>query len=487
MNKSFLESIGINAEDDLAVILEHLEEKQLEYFERLENVSDSKREEELQQILAKIEKETENVKEELNAVKTAIIFDDPADKKKEQNVNKGKKTQAQKEKKEALKKNIEEMKSRTQKKEEKKAEKKAEAKKAESTDNHQEKTAAAANQTAEKKPEEKPKTKPEESQLTRALQNYQKGEYKLAFKQFTDLGEKKNDPVGQLMLARMYEKGEGTPANIDRAMFWYKSSADKGNADAQYAYAIQMLAKKQGTADNSDTKIGMSYMEKAAEQNYQAAIDRYIELSLQDGVNTHWISKAIGYCDRGANLEQGAYEKEQYKRKKKELENKRKSINKVKNAGTVPTVLSIVGSILYVVSFVYMFWGLHPYYTAQVEWFSKLPAVTEKYIIPWQKLRDWAAMDGFLSMNGIFAMELLVIAAALTTIGSVASRKKIARNISKLVPWAAVAMAIWHIYVWHTMTEFLTKFAVKSGIAFFAPILIGYIIGNIVKSISKVK
>ena len=27
MNKSFLESIGINAEDDLAVILEHLEEK----------------------------------------------------------------------------------------------------------------------------------------------------------------------------------------------------------------------------------------------------------------------------------------------------------------------------------------------------------------------------------------------------------------------------------------------------------------------------
>ena len=53
MDKKFLESIGVHTEDGLAAILEQLEEKQLEYFERLENVNDSKREEELKQILSK--------------------------------------------------------------------------------------------------------------------------------------------------------------------------------------------------------------------------------------------------------------------------------------------------------------------------------------------------------------------------------------------------------------------------------------------------
>lgn len=48
-----------------------------EYFERLENDNDSKREEELKQILSKIEKATESVKEELNAIQTAIIVDSP--------------------------------------------------------------------------------------------------------------------------------------------------------------------------------------------------------------------------------------------------------------------------------------------------------------------------------------------------------------------------------------------------------------------------
>ena len=118
MDKKFLESIGVHTEDGLAAILEQLEEKQLEDFERLENVNDSKREEELKQILSKIEKATESVKEELNAIQTAIIVDGPEAEKTEK---KEKKAQPKKEKNEALKKDIEKMKNRAQQKPEEKA------------------------------------------------------------------------------------------------------------------------------------------------------------------------------------------------------------------------------------------------------------------------------------------------------------------------------------------------------------------------------
>ena len=489
MDKKFLESIGVHTEDGLAAILEQLEEKQLEYFERLENVNDSKREEELKQILSKIEKATESVKEELNAIQTAIIVDGPEVEKTEK---KEKKAQSKKEKNEALKKDIEKMKNRAQQKPEEKAKPEQKKDTQQTVKNGERKDAQQTAKQDDRKDVQQAARKgdqadPQQTALSAALQNYQKGDYKRAFQQFTELGEKKKHPVAQLMLARMYEKGEGTAVNKDRAEFWYKSAADGGNPDAQYAYAVLMLASGSGTSDNTNTKTGMSYMEKAAEQNYQAAIDKYIELSLQDGMNTQWLTRAMAYCDRGANLVQGSYEKDQYQKKKKELEEKRKRLNKAKNAGTLPTILSLMGNVLYVVSFVYMFWGLHPNYTTMVSFFSKIPMAPEKLIIPWQTLTEWASSGGFLTINGIFAMELLVVAAALTTIGAVHSRKKFAKKISSLVPWVAVAMTVWHIYVWHTATEYLKQFAVKSFIAFFVPIIIGWAIGSAVKSVFKMK
>ena len=56
MDNKFLESIGVDVTVEPGKILEQLEEKQLEYFERLENVSDEARENELKKILQRIEK-----------------------------------------------------------------------------------------------------------------------------------------------------------------------------------------------------------------------------------------------------------------------------------------------------------------------------------------------------------------------------------------------------------------------------------------------
>ena len=68
MDNKFLESIGVDVTVEPGKILEQLEEKQLEYFERLENVSDEARENELKKILQRIEDETVQVKKVVDAI-----------------------------------------------------------------------------------------------------------------------------------------------------------------------------------------------------------------------------------------------------------------------------------------------------------------------------------------------------------------------------------------------------------------------------------
>ena len=76
MDNKFLESIGVDVTVEPGRILEQLEEKQLEYFERLENVSDDARENELKKILQRIEDETVQVKKVVDAISRSLIVDD---------------------------------------------------------------------------------------------------------------------------------------------------------------------------------------------------------------------------------------------------------------------------------------------------------------------------------------------------------------------------------------------------------------------------
>ncbi|MCX6602910.1 MAG: tetratricopeptide repeat protein [Acidobacteria bacterium] len=41
------------------------------------------------------------------------------------------------------------------------------------------------------------------------------------------------DASGQLNLGQMYSKGDGVPKDLAQAAFWYRKSADQGNAPAQ--------------------------------------------------------------------------------------------------------------------------------------------------------------------------------------------------------------------------------------------------------------
>ena len=44
-----------------------------------------------------------------------------------------------------------------------------------------------------------------------------------------------NDVLGRRNLAECYEKGYGTPANVDKAIYWYEQAAKQGNQEAKNA------------------------------------------------------------------------------------------------------------------------------------------------------------------------------------------------------------------------------------------------------------
>ncbi len=75
---------------------------------------------------------------------------------------------------------------------------------------------------------------------------------------------KKGDPEAMFELGRCYEAGRETAPNQDKAVKYYRQSADKGYSYGQVAYAICLLT---GKGVKKDFKLFADYAAKAAQQD----------------------------------------------------------------------------------------------------------------------------------------------------------------------------------------------------------------------------
>lgn len=465
MDNKFLESIGVDVTVEPGKILEQLEEKQLEYFERLENVSDEARENELKKILQRIEDETVQVKKVVDAISRSLIVDDGSEE--------GKK-EAPGKKDNKIAKEIEGLKKQS----------------GQQSDPGQVQSGKPKQDSGqvqnEKKQSDPGPGKADQAapagrnDISAGLQSYKKGDYQTAFRIFSELSEKR-DANAQLLLARMYEKGEGTSKNEDRARFWYKSSADIGNPDAQYAYGTLILANTSSTDNEEEVKTGMTYLERAADQGHAEAMDRHIELALRGIKDSQRIYRAMGYCDIRTAQMKDSYDKNIYQDKKKALQEKRKNEARQEKAQKVPTNISIIGNILYIVGFLYLFRGIHPELWEGIKFLGFLPSVKPGMIIPWDTFTAWAG--SFLPVEGIFGIEVLAVGAALSSIGATIYRKKSAKRFGKFTRYVFFAIFAWHVWASVTLDEPMPEEEIFMAVI--VPMILGIIVGKIVKRIFK--
>ena len=100
--------------------------------------------------------------------------------------------------------------------------------------------------------------------LESAKRSYEQADYANALKEATPLAEQGN-PDAQLILGKMYLKGQGVPRDPDRANKWFTQAAKQGNADSQFFLGAWYLLP------HRDVEAGLKWMRLSAAQGNQDA------------------------------------------------------------------------------------------------------------------------------------------------------------------------------------------------------------------------
>lgn len=134
---------------------------------------------------------------------------------------------------------------------------------------------------------------------------FQRGLYLTAFNLAKPQAEK-GDPASQTLIAEIYARGMGVPADQKLAAEWYGKAAENGVTEAQFRYAALLL---QGTYIQKDKKKAEELMHKAAEGGNAMAQFNYAQMLMQKHPGTIGLDLAFPWFEKAAeaNLADGEY------------------------------------------------------------------------------------------------------------------------------------------------------------------------------------
>lgn len=325
MNIQLLTALGIDDKLELKKILTALEDKQFEYLERLETVSDEARKQELTEVLKQIDEEIQSVKEQIKAVSSSVILDVPEEK--TEDSAKQKVITEQKVEKKEEKKQEPDISGKVEKMKEKEAEKKAkeeskkkkaaeEAAKKQQTNNASNASSAPSSVKAHPNAVQVKEVSNNASDFLNGLIEFNNQNYSSAFKVFKELSEN-GDASSQYLVSIMYLNGLGVAADTDRALFWLEKSADSGETAGQYMYGAVLLS-----GHNGDQKLiakGFKNLGAAADKDDEDSMLKYIDAALNRLGGKKEIKKAIMYCEKLKASSQDSFNKQKLEEAKQKL------------------------------------------------------------------------------------------------------------------------------------------------------------------------
>lgn len=134
---------------------------------------------------------------------------------------------------------------------------------------------------------------------------YQRGLYLTAFNLAMPLAEK-GDPASQTLVAEIYARGLGIPADQEKAAHWYAKAAEQGVNEAQFRYAALLL---QGKYVQKDPAKAEKLMQKAAEGGNTMAQFNYGQILLMKTSGKAGLDAAFPWFEKAAEakLPDGEY------------------------------------------------------------------------------------------------------------------------------------------------------------------------------------
>lgn len=398
MDVELLNALGIDSKKDLKELIEALEDKQGEFFERLETVSDEARRDELSELLSQIDAQIAQLKAQLKAMSSGIVIDAGAASatseeaaKKEAEKREAEKKEAEKAKKAAEAQKIQELKKREaerRKQADQAAAAAASAQNAASQQGASKQQSGASKASANKQqvssskqpsanntPQQPATSAPQgPADLKQGLVLYNKKSFTGAFAIFKPLAEK-GDVTAEYMLGSMYHRGEGTPQDEDRAKFWMEKAAKAGDVNAQYDYAIMLLSD----VHNQDLIMGMHYLGLAADQDHKESLIKFVELS-QGSDELYILQDAVQYCKKLIATTEDSFDKQKYTTTLSNLTAKLKVAKKQESIANRASKLTIIGAIISIISIVSIFLGVHQQYFIAETFLGSFPRGLQEFL-----------------------------------------------------------------------------------------------------------
>ncbi|PWL16874.1 hypothetical protein DKP76_15365 [Falsochrobactrum shanghaiense] len=125
---------------------------------------------------------------------------------------------------------------------------------------------------------------------------YQRGLYLTAFNLAMPQAEK-GDPASQTLVAEIYARGLGVPADQEKAAQWYAKAAEQGVTEAQFRYAALLL---QGRYVRKDAAKAEELMKKAAEGGNAMAQFNYGQILLMKSTGKERLDAAFPWFEKAA-------------------------------------------------------------------------------------------------------------------------------------------------------------------------------------------
>lgn len=323
-----------------------------------------------------------------------------------------------------------------------------------------------------------------QEQFKKGLLAYQKNHFEEAFEIFKGLAEQEEEKA-QYMISNMYLKGEGVIKNYERAEFWMKKAADLGDATAQLDYAILQLSENDG--NEKKVSEGIKYLEMASDQGEKQALIKYIEIARKKMNDKRMSEKALSYCDQLKELSNDSYEMKGYDDLKEELNSLRKNVVSVESQNALASILTAVGALFLFTASLYIFGGIHPAMWDTNVILKQLPAAGSKLVIGIPAY--WTFAETYMDINGMFGLELLVIAWILLCAGKNDLKFKVSKIIEKIFGYFTFFVIIWHFVMMALEGQSNTEiFGWQIGLIFislFIGTIIGKVLGKLLKTNSK--
>ncbi len=125
---------------------------------------------------------------------------------------------------------------------------------------------------------------------------YQRGHYLTAF-EYALPRAKLGDPAAQTLIAELYEKGLGIKRDRKAATHWYEFAAKNGSREAQFAYALKLLA---GEYVEKDKAKARELLKKAADAGHSVAQFNYGQIIVDERPTSRGYEIAFEYFRKAA-------------------------------------------------------------------------------------------------------------------------------------------------------------------------------------------